>query len=215
MKRTEIIAGTRLLLALGILLVPAVSVQASVASSAATENRDASPTTGAASVSPSAIATHPEWPVAKPEDVSSPEAIIQALYDVISGPKGKLRDWNRMRSLFLPADGRLIAASHKSPKVDAVVMSVDGYIERASPHMAAEGFFERSVHNQMEQFGAIVHVWSTYESRHEPGDVSPFARGINSIQLLKSGDRYYIVEVLWDAETPGNPLPSEYLGNAK
>lgn len=204
MKNTRVVVGTALLMAGCFALPLAASAQTPAAASKATPPSPLN-----------AIAAHPEWPAAKPEDVRSPEAIVDALYDVISGPRGKLRDWNRMRSLFLPAEGRLIAASHKTAKVDAVVMSVDGYIDRASPHMATDGFFERGVHNQMEQFGAIVHVWSTYESRHQAGDAAPFARGINSIQLLKSGDRYYIVEVLWDAETPENPLPQAYLGAAK
>ena len=41
-------------------------------------------------------------PQARPEDVASMDAILAALYDVISGPAGKKRDWNRMRSLFIP-----------------------------------------------------------------------------------------------------------------
>lgn len=49
------------------------------------------------------------------------------------------------------------------------------------------------------------------ESQHATDDAKPFTRGINSIQLLKSGERYWIVEVLWDAETPANPIPAEYL----
>ena len=48
------------------------------------------------------IAGHPGWPVAKPADVSSPEAILNACYSVISGPQGQPRDWDRMRSLFIP-----------------------------------------------------------------------------------------------------------------
>ena len=38
---------------------------------------------------------------AKPQDVESIEAIIAAVYGVISGPKGD-REWDRMRSLFPP-----------------------------------------------------------------------------------------------------------------
>ena len=41
-------------------------------------------------------------PAAAPADVASMDAIMAALYDVISGPPGKARDWNRMRSLFVP-----------------------------------------------------------------------------------------------------------------
>lgn len=158
------------------------------------------------------IAGHPTWPAAKPEDVRSVDAIVKALYDVISGPKGQARDWARMRSLFLP-DGRLIPsrADRETHRADAVVLTIDGYIERSSGRMESEGFFERGVNNVVQQYGNIAQVWSTYESRHAAADARPFARGINSIQLLKSGERYYIVEVLWDAETPATPLPKEYL----
>ncbi len=158
------------------------------------------------------LAGHPSWPVAKPADVHSVDAILAALYDVISGPSGQQRDWDRMRSLFLP-DARLIPSrlDRDTHRADAIILSIDGYIERSSPNMTANGFFERGIHNQIEQFGNIVHIWSTYESRHNSTDSQPFARGINSIQLLKSGDRYYIVQILWDSETPATPIPTQYL----
>jgi hypothetical protein len=158
------------------------------------------------------LAGHPGWPAAKPEDVNSIDAIVGALYDVISGPKGQQRDWDRMRSLFLP-DARLIPSrlDRNTHRADAVILSIDGYIERSSPLMVGSGFFERSIRNEIEQFGNIAHIWSTYESRHATTDAQPFARGINSIQLLKSGDRYYIVQILWDSETAATPIPSQYL----
>ena len=159
------------------------------------------------------IAAHPEWPQAKPEDVKSVDAILTALYDVISGPKGKERDWDRMRSLFIP-DARLIPSrvNKDTQQVDAIVLSIDGYIARSSSTMTTNGFFEHSIHNQVEQFGNIAHVWSTYESRHNADDAAPFARGINSIQLLKDGDRYWIVNIFWDSERPDSPIPAKYLG---
>ena len=39
----------------------------------------------------------------------------------------------------------------------------------------------------------------------------PFGRGINSIQLYSDGARWWILTVLWQAESPTNSLPSEYL----
>jgi hypothetical protein len=157
------------------------------------------------------IAGHPGWPVAKAEDVTSPEAILNAVYSVISGAKGQARDWDRMRSLFIP-DARLIpAVSMSSGHSDAIVLTVDGYIERSGPRLMNDGFFEHSVNNVMEQFGNIVEVWSTYESRHNPDDKEPFARGINSFQLLKDGDRYWVVNIFWDSETPNKPIPAKYL----
>ncbi len=157
------------------------------------------------------IAGHPGWPVAKPADVSSPEAILNAVYDVISGAQNQPRDWDRMRSLFIP-DARLIpTVPSANGHTDAVVLTIDGYIARASSRMATMGFYERSVHNETEQYGNIVQVWSTYESRHAPTDATPFVRGINSFQLLKDGDRYWIVNIFWDAETPDHPIPAQYL----
>jgi hypothetical protein len=158
------------------------------------------------------IAGHPGWPTAKAEDVKSPEAIVNAVYSVISGGKNQARDWDRMRSLFVP-DARLIPArdDKSGAHSDAVFLTVDGYIERSNGRMTSDGFFERSVHNEMEQFGNIVQVWSTYESRHDPSDATPFARGINSFQLLKDGDRYWVVNIFWDSETPTKPIPAKYL----
>ena len=162
------------------------------------------------------IAGHSGWPVAKPEDVKSPEAILNAVYSVISGGKGEPRDWDRMRSLFIP-DARLIpavaasAANGGAAHSDAVVLSVDGYIERSNGRLTSDGFFEHSVHNEIEQFGNIVQVWSTYESRHALDDAKPFARGINSFQLLKDGDRYWVVNIFWDSESPTKPIPAKYL----
>src|SRR5580704_17874023 len=133
------------------------------------------------------IAGHPGWPVAKPEDVKSPEAILNAVYSVISGGKGQPRDWDRMRSLFIP-DARLIPSSTgKNGHTDAIILTIDDYIARSNGRMTSAGFFEHSVHNETEQFGNIVQVWSTYESRHNADDPNPFARGINSFQLLKDG----------------------------
>jgi hypothetical protein len=157
------------------------------------------------------IAGRADWPKAKPEDVKSPEAIVAAVYNVISGGKGEQRDWDRMRSLFVP-DARLIPSiTGKDGHNDAVFLTVDGYIARSSGRMTSDGFFEHSIHNEMEQFGNIVQVWSTYESRHDSTDEKPFARGINSFQLLKDGDRYWVVNIFWDSESPTKPIPAKYL----
>jgi hypothetical protein len=150
-------------------------------------------------------------PQARPEDVASMDAILAALYDVISGPAGKKRDWNRMRSLFIP-EGRLMAVGPKKEGGFGYrVMDVEGYIKSSGSYLETNGFFEREASRVVEQFGQIAHVFSTYESRHKADDAKPFMRGINSIQLMHDGNRWWIVSVYWEGERPDNPLPDKYL----
>jgi hypothetical protein len=150
-------------------------------------------------------------PQAKPEDVATMDAILAALYDVISGPAGKKRDWNRMRSLFIP-EGRLMnVGPRKDGGFGYRVMAVDDYIKASGSYLEENGFFEREASRVVEQFGQIAHVFSTYESRHKAEDAKPFMRGINSIQLMNDGKRWWIVSVYWQHEGPSNPLPEKYL----
>jgi hypothetical protein len=150
-------------------------------------------------------------PAARPADVATVDGIVAALYDVISGPAGQPRDWDRMRSLFAP-EGRLMAVGARPESVYALrAMTVDDYIARNSKAFATMGFFEREAARSTETFGQIVHVFSTYESRHNRGDAEPFQRGINSIQLYHDGKRWWIVNVLWRAEDASLRLPDRYL----
>ena len=87
----------------------------------------------------------PTAPIANPADVASMDSIIAAVYDVISGPAGKKRDWDRMRSLFVPG-ARLIPTGPRPGGVyGSRVLTVDEYIERSSGFFEKEGFFENGL----------------------------------------------------------------------
>jgi hypothetical protein len=168
------------------------------------------------------IASHPEWPKANPADVATVDALMKALYDVISGPAGKPRDWDRFRSLFAP-DGRMgvvrparaADATHPASGGDVVFLTPEMYVERDDPYFKANGFFERGIANRVEEFGELVNVWSTYESRHHADDAKPFARGLNSLQLVKAQGRYWIASIVWDEEREGLTLPEKYLRDGR
>ncbi len=154
-------------------------------------------------------ATTSSMPQAKPADVDTIDHIVAALYDVISGPAGQARDWDRFRSLFIP-EGRLIPnAVRPDGSIVHTVLGVEDYVVRGTRGFAQQGFYESESSRKEEHFDNIAHVFSTYESRHEKGG-QPFARGINSIQLLRDGQRWYIVTIMWEAESPKVPIPAEY-----
>jgi hypothetical protein len=145
---------------------------------------------------------------AKPDDVKSIDAILRAIYDVISGPAGE-RDWNRFRSLFTP-EARLTSTTKNSDASAPPVrlLSVDDYVRGAAGYFSKHGFYETAIVNHVERFGNIAQVFSSYESRNASGE-KPFVRGINSIQLFYDGSRWWVLSILWDEESPNNSLPPE------
>lgn len=151
-------------------------------------------------------------PFAMANDADSIDTTVRAVYDVISGPAGT-RDWNRFHSLF--AEGaRLIPIRTTTQGSVPNVMTPESYQKNAGANFEKNAFYESEVAHRVETFGSIAHVFSTYESRRSPGE-KPFARGINSFQLVKTGDSWKIMTILWDSEREGNPLPEKYLASPK
>jgi hypothetical protein len=168
----------------------------------------------------SAQSTRPR-PAPAPADAASVDAIVSALYASVSHGPDATADFDRLRGIYLYV-GMFIPP--KRPGVENFsVMDVDAFAERVrkadatrkETGKAAEGFFEREIARRTDCFGNVCHVFSTYESRHSPSDAKPFERGINSIQLLRDGSRWWIASVAWDAERSDNPIPPEYLPAAK
>lgn len=152
-----------------------------------------------------------ESPMAKPDDVSSVDAVIRALYDVISGPAGQARDWNRFRSLFAPGARLMPTGKDQSGGGVIRVWTPEDFVQQAGPNFQTNGFFEREVGHTMERYGNIVQVLSAYDSKRTAQDPKPFSRGINGIQLWNDGKRWWIVSIFWESETPATPIPEKYL----
>lgn len=149
-------------------------------------------------------------PAPKPDDVKSIDAIIRAAYDSISGPAGA-RDWNRFRSLFLPQARFTEVGKEQDGAAFVISWGVDEFVRDAGAAFAQEGFYENGIVNKPDTYGGMTQVLSSYESRHAPGE-KPFARGVNSFQVLNDGKRYWILSIFWDSERPDNPLPAALSG---
>jgi hypothetical protein len=143
--------------------------------------------------------------------VQSIDSTIETLYSVISGDKGVARDWNLFKYLF-HKDAKLIpSGANRQGKISARFMSPEEYINTSGKWLFENGFHEKEIGRKTERFGNIVHVFSTYESFRTKKDVKPFMRGINSIQLLFDGNRWWIINVYWMSENPKNKIPAKYL----
>ncbi len=145
------------------------------------------------------------------EKVSTLDNIVDALYATVSGEKGVKRDWEFFRFLFYP-DARLIPSGKNQEGIfGARYLTPDDYIERSGPWLAENGFFETEIHRTAQEFGNLAHVFSTYEAFRSTSDEEPFMRGINSIQLMNDGERWWIINIYWTQESAENPIPKKFL----
>ena len=136
----------------------------------------------------------------KASDVNTLDAILKAMYEVISGPAGVARDWERFRNLYAP--GARLMPVVAGPPARARVLSPEDYIRRVEPIFAQEDFWERETGRETETFGRVAHVLSHYESLRDP-EGEPFERGTNSVQLFHDGERWWIVSVMWNTSRAG------------
>ena len=150
--------------------------------------------------------------VAQPPHAAEFAAIdgtIRGVYEVISGPPGQKRDFDRMRALFVPG-ATLKAIGPKGVRGG----SLDDYIMRNAAILEKEGFTERELGRRVELWGNLATAWSSYDGRTANG--SFHERGINSIQLVKADGKWLVASILWQEETPENPLPAELIkGSSK
>lgn len=126
-------------------------------------------------------------------DVATLDAAVKTLYDVISGPAGQPRDWDRFRHLLHPQ------ARFQAVRPQGGIMSItaDEYISRNGRALVEQGFFESETSRKVETFEGIAHVWSGFAIRRG-ADTPALRTGINSIQLYWDRTRWWVMSVYWD-----------------
>jgi hypothetical protein len=138
-------------------------------------------------------------------DAVSIDSVIRAMYETISGAAGQPRQWERDRALHHPK-ALLIPARQAKGGPAGGVFSFDEFVASRAPFLEANDFYEIEIARREFRFGAIAHVLSFYEARKAPGG-ELLRRGVNSIQLMHDGERWWVMSVLWDNEREGVRLP--------
>jgi hypothetical protein len=141
-------------------------------------------------------------------DLAGIDQAIRGVYEVISGPPGQKRDFDRMRTLFAPG-ATLKAIGPKGLHGG----SLEDYISRNAEILEKEGFTERELGRRVEIWGGLATAWSAYDGRTANG--SFHERGINSMQLVKVDGKWLVASILWQEETPANPLPANLIKGKK
>jgi len=137
------------------------------------------------------------------------DTVITELYGSLKFNSNKMPDWDRFRSLFID-DAYLIHVADTTYQR----MSVETFIEAYQEQIDSGNFIsfnEYEIHRVTDTYGHISQVYSTYKEEAETSGGPINSRGINSIQLLKKGNRWYIVSIIWYDENEKNPIPPGYL----
>jgi hypothetical protein len=142
-------------------------------------------------------------------DQAQIDALINALYEVISFDEGGEPDWERMRTLFSP-HARITRITPEGTDY----LDLKGFQELAKEVLdlgTYTRFFEMEVLRHERRFGALAHVLSAYETRQSRTAVEPFARGVNSLQLIRERGEWKVLSLFWDEERMDNPLSLQTL----
>ncbi len=142
-----------------------------------------------------------------PDDVATLDGIINAYYEIVSGPAGSIPDRERDLYIHIPDAQVIIISEDAEGNIVPNTMTIQGFHDRMDGPRKT-GFFEYEIHRETQQYGAVTHIWSTYEWKTtEDGPVG--GRGINSIQLYHDGDRWWIAAEVFD--TRNKPVPEQYM----
>lgn len=156
------------------------------------------------------ISYFPTWSQAQyDQDVKSVENITQAYYEVISGPIGEERDFDRLKNLFHPnATFTYSYWSTAEDKANLMEFDFDGYVEKLD-YLDKKGFYEEEISNQVTTYGTLVNVISTYKFWME--DKTAEGRGVTFYNYFYDGERYWIMSMLWQMESEQFPIPETFI----
>ena len=152
---------------------------------------------------------------AHPDDVSSVDGILAAFFEVVSGPENSPLDWDRFQSLFAPTARQVAIGRDSTGVVTHRVWSPQEYEEEHRSFFDVYGFFEIELSRVEERYGNMAHAFSTYESYRTATHEEVIGRGINSFQLVRQDNRWWILTIVWQPEWPDLPLPDKYLPGAE
>jgi hypothetical protein len=142
-------------------------------------------------------------------DMEEIDRVTRAPYSSICFEEGGKPALDRLRNLFLP-EGKLINNNDDTP----VMMSVDRFIETINQQLSngsLRSIYEAEMSSRTELFGKIAHRFSTYEATFHLDGSERSVIGINSIQMIKTSQSWFVTSLVWNDQSEHRPIPGKYL----
>ena len=145
-------------------------------------------------------------------DVSTVDGVVAALYQAVSFAPGSEPDWATLRTLLLP---NAVIAQPVRASDEVELLSVDAFIGRFKEDLATfkmrdTGFWETVARVETTTFGRIAQSFVVFEPRTDPSSAEPAGRGVDSIELIRTGGRWWIAAITTEHERPGRAIPTTF-----
>lgn len=140
--------------------------------------------------------------------VKSIDGIVKEVLRLVSGEKGKTRNWEALRNLFLPTATFTVLNNSDSIPQPVETVSLDDFIKLMHDEYYEQGYLEYEIGKTIDEYNGIANVFQSFygkdsENREE--------RGINSYQLVYFKKRWWVANLLWTGDTNGVKIPDKYL----
>jgi hypothetical protein len=137
------------------------------------------------------------------------EGIVAELYKSVSYEANQATDWEKVRGLFVREAVVVLRATREKMSVFSVDGFIDDFVKFNEKSGAGhKGFTERVVKMKPLVFGDIAHVLVLYEAQIT-GSERPPQRGVDSFELVRKDDRWWITSINNEICTPQRPAPRE------
>jgi len=146
----------------------------------------------------------------------TPRGLVEALYDMVSFGPGPEPDWNMFRDVFLETALLVTGPSRTRPMQR---MDVDGFIQDwkdffRNAALEDKGFSEGIAALEVTEFGGIAHAFVIFEPRIGGDEPGRRVRGLDSIEMVWDGSRWWVASIATDFEGPGKTIP-EWIGQGR
>lgn len=144
------------------------------------------------------------------QQFDSLDALIEAMYRAVSGPDRGL-DIDLERQVFTP-DVRLMRCGlDERGKPWRQDMSLSDYEENTREFLANTDFYEIETSKTVVHCPPFAYVLSEYEAKTDPASDELLLSGVNSIQCLHDGERWWICQMMWNHRDGVSPGDSPFL----
>lgn len=135
--------------------------------------------------------------------VKTIDGTINESLKIITGERGKNRNWEAYRMLFTP-NAQITYLHHDSKgKNTPFTSSLEEFVRNGRNYYENDGFIEYELKKQIIEYNGIANAFQSYYAKENEDE----ELGVNSFQLIWDGRRWWITNILWTNNSNGMELP--------